>query len=191
MQGRLTNNHEPATVGCLSSDVRMRLAKVLLSGETVEWCHMAETCFPGGSAYVITNKRAIVLAGVGFLGPWQYGPQVVSFFPAELAARRVVLHRKGRGDIIFWERSFHTHGDWVERLAIAFAAVPDVMVVDSMLATLIKNATLRGCCGEVASDEVRCEALGLDPERLVGNDSSPILGRHPRRRRLSTRSDTA
>jgi hypothetical protein len=190
MQSQCPTSQELTAETRLLGDVRVRLGKALQTGEIVVWCHMAKARFPGGSAYVITNKRAIVLADVGFLGPRQYGPQVVSFSPAELAARRVILHRKSRGDIVFLERRFVESADWVESVAIAFASVPNVMAVDSMLATLIENATRRGCCGEVASDEVRCEALGLDPERLVGNDSSAIPGPNLKRRRRLNGSET-
>jgi hypothetical protein len=117
------------------------------------------------AAYVVTNRRALILAPVPqVVGPWQGKPQVVSIRAAELAKRTVVLGNNGWGDVVFWHRKFVTalsESTFKESLDIRFANVPEVAKVDALLNTVANGETDNAALDEVAPDKIRCANVGL------------------------------
>ena len=120
------------------------------------------------AAYVITNKRALILAPVPqVVGPWQGKPRVVSIYPAELTKRTVVARNDGRGDIVFWQRRFVTalsESTFIESLSIRFADVPAEANVDALLTKVVSGEVSNA---PIASDRTRCDDVGLHIGRLV------------------------
>jgi hypothetical protein len=123
------------------------------------------------SAYVITNRRAIVLAGPGLMDYRQTKPQIWSFYPGELLRRKVKVRKGGDGDIILWEKLWDTTSDHSEFQKIAFTLLPDVKAVDALLDRLAASTTDGRACGAEMSEKVRAATLGLDPAVIIDEHS--------------------
>ncbi|NLF31873.1 MAG: hypothetical protein GX591_13420 [Planctomycetes bacterium] len=81
-------------------------------------------------AYVVTDRRAIILRKRRFLGP-----RVRSFVPNQLKAVRRKQRYDGRGDLIFQPHA-RRRGDCFD---VGFMAVPDVRDAEAAVETLTKT----------------------------------------------------
>lgn len=131
------------------------LISVLLIFSTIR--HYRKTYFQ--SAYAITNKRAIVLAGPQLADVRQTEAQVWSFYPDALRKRETVVYKDGTGDIVFWKRWFHTASDVDDSVAIAFVHIPDVEEVDGFLNALARQDTIQHTS---TSEKELCRSVGRD-----------------------------
>jgi hypothetical protein len=132
------------------------------------------------AAYVLTNRRAIILAPVhGMLSPWQLKPQIVSFYPSELGQRRVVARKDGDGDIIFWERKFwdrFCEHVFVNTLSIRFEKIPNVASVDALLNEMAVGVGSDGGADGVVPLGTRCENVGRKVEELYKESDRWVPG---------------
>jgi hypothetical protein len=113
-----------------------------------------------GTAYVITNRRAILLGSCLLHGRRRViGLENMSLLPAELKQRVVEPLVGSRGSIIFWRRVENIKDMWREG---GFLNIPDVWVVDNLLAALANLAS--DCDGpdREETDRKWCEFAGLD-----------------------------
>jgi hypothetical protein len=131
------------------------LISILLICSTTR--HYRKTYFQ--SAYAITNKRAIVLAGPQLADVRQTEAQVWSFYPDVLRNREVVVRKDGTGDIIFWKRWFHTASDVTDSIAIAFNNIPGVTQVDGFIEAVVRQDSGHD---KTVSDEDVCRSLHCD-----------------------------
>jgi hypothetical protein len=88
----------------------------------------------GRTAYVITDKRAIILA------PSWRGRSVRSFAPERIEVLERRERADGSGDLVF-EKSYYSDSDGDRRAReIGFMNVPDVRLVERMVGALAESA---------------------------------------------------
>lgn len=118
------------------------------------------------SAYVITDRRAIVFAAPGMMDVSQTKAQVWSFYPSDLLRRRIDPGKGTDGDIILWEKYWDTSDGQYRR--VGFLEIPDVRPVDAMLTTLATSPTTERLSQAAEPEPVTAESVGVDPSYAVG-----------------------
>lgn len=142
-----------------------------------------------GTAYIITNKRAIFLGSCGLSGRRELmGRAIVSLLPTELKQRVVEKGFLGRGDIVFWRRRNGLRESWD---TVAFENIPDVRVADDLLAAVANLAKDSDCPNRAQQDMKWSELADLNINnywtaseeaeyyRKLAQQKAPLMPNHP------------